>query len=117
MVKSGDAVVLRVVVNGVGNLKLLKQPVFDLPKDFDKYDPKIIDKTKVTSRGVEGEMIYEYILVPRNQGNYTIGAIPFVYYDTATKNYKTIQTTPLKYKGREKVQKVKVVWRALMVKN
>ena len=43
-------------------------------------------------------MIYEYILVPRNQGNYTIGAIPFVYYDTATKNYKTIQTTPLNIK-------------------
>jgi putative batD protein len=98
VVKSGDAVVLRVVVNGVGNLKLLKQPVFDLPKDFDKYDPKIIDKTKVTSRGVEGQMIYEYILVPRNQGNYTIGAIPFVYYDTAAKNYKTIQTTPLNIK-------------------
>ena len=75
VLKSGDALVLRVVVNGVGNLKLLKQPVFDLPKDFDKY-----------------------ILVPRNQGSYTIGAIPFVYYDTAAKNYKTIQTTPLNIK-------------------
>ncbi len=51
-VKAGDPVTIRVVVGGVGNLKLLKQPVVTLPKDFDKYDAKITDKTRLTSNGV-----------------------------------------------------------------
>ena len=28
------------------NLKLLKEPVVNFPKDFDKYDAKVTDKTK-----------------------------------------------------------------------
>lgn len=91
-VKAGDPVSLRVVVGGIGNLKLIKQPELQLPKDFDKYDPKIIDKTKLTENGVEGNMIYDFLVVPRNQGNYTIPATAFTYYDTSIDAYKTIKT-------------------------
>lgn len=45
-VRAGDPVTLRVVIGGTGNLKLIKQPVVNFPKDFDKYDPKVTDKTK-----------------------------------------------------------------------
>ncbi|MDE5947252.1 MAG: BatD family protein, partial [Prevotella sp.] len=37
-VKANDPVTLRVTVSGVGNLKLVKTPVVNFPKDFDKYD-------------------------------------------------------------------------------
>ena len=57
-VKANDPITVRVVVGGVGNLKLIKQPVVNFPKDFDKYDPKVTDKTKLTANGVEGNMIY-----------------------------------------------------------
>ena len=67
-VKANDPVTIRVVVSGVGNLKLIKQPQLKLPKDFDKYDAKITDKTRLTSNGVEGNMIYDFLVVPRNQG-------------------------------------------------
>lgn len=70
--KAGEPVTLRVVVGGNGNLKLLKQPVVGFPKDFDKYDAKVIDKTRLTANGVEGNMIYDFLAVPRNQGTYTI---------------------------------------------
>ena len=91
-VKAGEPITLRVVVGGVGNLKLLKQPVVEFPKDFDKYDAKVVDKTKLTSNGVEGNMIYDFLAVPRNQGKYTIPSIDFVYYDTGANTYKTIKT-------------------------
>ena len=74
-VKANDPVTVRVVVGGVGNLKLIKQPVVNFPKDFDKYDAKVIDKTKLTQSGVEGNMVYDFLAVPRNQGNYVIPAI------------------------------------------
>ena len=93
-VKAGEPITLRVVVGGVGNLKLLKQPVVDFPKDFDKYDAKVVDKTKLTANGVEGNMVYDFLAVPRNQGQYTIPAVELVYYDTGANAYKTIKTQP-----------------------
>ena len=91
-VKAGDPVTIRVVVGGVGNLKLLKQPIVTLPKDFDKYDAKITDKTRLTSNGVEGSMVYDFLVVPRNQGSYKIPPVEFTYYDTSSNSYKTIKT-------------------------
>ena len=94
-VKEGEPLTLRVVVGGIGNLKLIKQPVVDFPKDFDRYDPKVSDKTKLTANGIEGNMIYDYLVVPRNRGDYTIPAVSLTYYDTSTNSYKTIKTQPL----------------------
>lgn len=95
-VKAGEPISLRVVVGGVGNLKLIKQPEVAFPKDFDKYDAKITDKTKLTANGVEGNMIYDILVVPRNQGQYDIPPIAFTYYDTGLNAYKTIKTQAFK---------------------
>lgn len=91
-VKAGDPITLRVVIGGVGNLKLLKQPTVNFPKDFDKYDPKVTDKTRLTANGVEGNMVYDFLVVPRNQGDFTIPAVSFTYYDTQANAYKTLHT-------------------------
>lgn len=91
-VKANDPVTLRVVVSGVGNMKLLKQPEVDFPKDFDKYDAKVTDKSKLTSNGVEGSMIYDFLIVPRHQGKYEIPPVKFTYYDVATNGYKELKT-------------------------
>lgn len=93
-VKAGNPISLRVVVGGSGNLKLIKQPTVVFPKDFDKYDAKITDKTKLTANGVEGNMIYDFLAVPRNQGKYTIPSVQLTYYDTDANQYKTIKTQP-----------------------
>ncbi len=91
-VTTGNPINLRIVVGGVGNLKLIKQPVVNFPKGFDKYDAKVTDKTKLTANGVEGNMVYDYLAVPNNQGKYVIPAVSFTYYDTAANAYKTIKT-------------------------
>jgi len=93
--KAGEPITLRVVVEGVGNLKLMKQPMVSFPKDFDKYDPKVTDKTTLTTNGLEGSMVYDFLLVPRNQGKYTIPAIELIYFDTKSKEYKTVKSQPL----------------------
>ena len=95
-VKAGEPVNVRFVVSGVGNMKLLKQPELAVPKDFEKYDAKITDKTKLTTDGVTGSMIYDILIVPRNKGSYTLPATKFVYFDTQTHQYKTLTTQPLK---------------------
>jgi tetratricopeptide (TPR) repeat protein len=91
-VKANDPVSVRIVVSGTGNLKLIKQPVVNFPKDFDKYEPKITDKTKLTTNGIEGSMIYDILVVPRHQGKYEIPPVEFTYFDTSANAYKTIKS-------------------------
>ena len=95
-VKAGDPVTLRLVVSGTGNLKLIKQPEVVFPEGWDKYDAKVTDKTRLTSNGVEGNMVYDILAVPRTEGSYTIPPVKFTYYDTGANAYKTIQTQPFK---------------------
>ena len=91
-VKANDPVKLHLVISGIGNLKLIKQPAVEFPKDFDKYDAKITDKTKLSANGVEGSMIYDILAVPRHQGKYDIPPVEFTYFDTTTKRYETVRT-------------------------
>jgi hypothetical protein len=93
--KANDPVSLRITVSGVGNLKLIKQPQIELPKDFDKYEPKVTDKTKLTSNGIEGSMIYDILIVPRHQGHYELPPVSLTYFDTTAKAYKTVSSEPL----------------------
>ena len=95
-VKANDPVKLRVVVSGVGNMKLLKQPNVQFPKDFDHYDAKVTDKTKLTTSGLEGSIVYDFLAVPRHQGEFEIPAVEYVYFDTQANQYKTVKTQPFK---------------------
>ena len=93
--KANDPVSVRITVGGTGNLKLVKQPQIELPKDFDKYEPKVTDKTKLTTAGIEGSMIYDILIVPRHQGHYEIPPVSLTYFDTTSKTYKTVTSEPL----------------------
>ncbi len=94
-VSANDPVTIHVTVSGVGNLKLMKQPQVKFPHDFDKYDPKITDKTHITTRGLEGQMQYDFIAVPRNKGSYTIEPVELTFFDTSTNSYRTLKSQPI----------------------
>ena len=90
--KTGEPLNLRIVVSGSGNLKLLKAPIVNFPKSFDKYDVKVTDKTYLTTNGIEGNMIYDFLAVPQQIGKYDIPPTEFVFYDTKKQQYRTIRT-------------------------
>ena len=91
-VDANDAISLRLVVNGVGNMKLMKAPKVQWPKDFESYDPKVNDKTRVGTNGASGNVVYDYTAVPRHGGKYTVPPVEFCYFDTNSKSYKTLRT-------------------------
>ena len=93
--KANDPISMRIIISGSGNLKLMKQPVINVPKDFDKYEPKVTDKTKLTTAGIEGSMIYDILIVPRHQGHYEIPPVSLTYFDTTSKTYRTVTSEPL----------------------
>ena len=44
----------------------------------------------MTANGVEGSITYEFLAVPRHQGQFDIPPVEFVYFDTHSKQYKTL---------------------------
>ena len=93
-VNANDAVTLKLEVKGTGNMKLIKTPDIAFPKDFETYDAKINDNFSLTRSGLTGTKEFEYLVVPRHAGEYTIPAAELVYFDTDSKTYKTLMTEP-----------------------
>lgn len=89
---ANDAATLRLIVSGQGNMKLMKAPTVNFPKDFEVYDPKQDDKTVNTATGAKGNMVYDYIVVPRHGGKYQIPPVEFSYFDPEENDYKTLKT-------------------------
>ncbi len=82
--KANDALNYKVKVTGSGNIKLLKALNVNFPADFEKYDPKITDTITDSESGVSGYRFYNYLLIPRHQGDYTIDPLKFSYFNPAT---------------------------------
>lgn len=92
--KTNDAVTLKLVISGTGNLKLIGTPEVSFPEDFEVYDPKVDNSFRLTQQGLSGNMTVEYLAIPRTAGKYKIPAVTFSYFDTKTRSYKTLQTEP-----------------------
>ena len=90
--KTNDEVTLKIVVKGVGNMKLLGNPEVEFPSEFEVYDPIINNNFSLRTNGFSGEKVYEYVITPRSSGTYTIPAARFSYFDTASGSYKTIES-------------------------
>lgn len=91
-VKTNDAVTLKIVTSGTGNLKLLSDPTIEFPADFEVYDPKVDNKSRLTNEGLSGSKVIEYLVIPRTAGIYKIPSVKFSYFDIKSRSYKTLST-------------------------
>ena len=91
-VKTNDAITIKLVISGTGNLKLLSNPEVKFPEDFEVYDPKVDSQVRLTSSGLSGNRVIEYLAIPRHPGNYKIPAVTFSYFDIKSRSYKTLKT-------------------------
>ena len=90
--KTNDAVTIKLVISGTGNMKLINTPEVGFPQDFEIYDPKVENKFTLTRNGLSGNKVIEYLAIPRHAGTYTIPPIEFSYFDLKSQSYKTLKT-------------------------
>ncbi len=91
-VKTNDAVTVKVIIKGTGNMKLISTPEVKFPQDFEIYDPKTDNQFQLTKDGLSGTQTIEYLAIPRHAGNFTIPPVEFTYFDLKSKSYKTLKT-------------------------
>ena len=90
--KTNDAVTIKLIISGTGNMKLINTPEVGFPQDFEIYDPKVDNKFNLTRNGLSGNKVIEYLAIPRHAGTYTIPPIEFSYFDLKSQSYKTLKT-------------------------
>ncbi|MDP2207363.1 MAG: BatD family protein [Bacteroidota bacterium] len=85
--KSNEPVTLRVKISGRGNLKLIQPLKINFPTDLEIYEPKISDNISQSTNTISGSRTFEYLIIPRRQGNQKISSFSFAYFDPDKKEY------------------------------
>jgi hypothetical protein len=94
-VKANEAINLKITINGKGNIKLLEPLKLNLPESFEAYDPKINENVK-TNGGVSGSVTYNYLIIPREKGEYTLNNLNFNYFNADKKQYVSLPSPDIK---------------------
>jgi len=99
--KTDNAVTYSVKISGSGNIKMIDLPKPQMPDGFEVFDPKVKDDVSSTASGVSGSKQYDYLVIPRQPGEYKIPGSSFSYFDPSAGKYYTLSSPefPLKVTG------------------
>lgn len=87
-VQLGEALILRMKIRGVGNLKTMGIPKIPEHPNFKYYPPKMEIKDIGKTYEQEATLLAEF--VPKTTGTYSLPPIPFTYFDIQKKTYQTL---------------------------
>lgn len=104
-IKANEAINLTITLIGKGNIKLVNPLKINFPEDFETYDPKTKESITANAEGVSGSKTFDYLIIPRHEGDYKIDKINFSYFDPQKKQYVTLPSPEFNIhvdKGSEK---------------
>lgn len=90
--KANDATNLTITINGTGNIQHIDPLNIIFPADFDVTEPRVSDNINTKGNTVTGSRTFEYVIIPRNEGNFTIPSASFSFFNSQNETYKTLKT-------------------------
>jgi hypothetical protein len=100
-VNVNDAVNFKITVSGSGNLKLAEAPALKLSPDVEAYDPRVTDNIKSNLSGTSGQKTFDFLLIPRHFGDFTIPSVTYSYFDISSGKYERLQTGEFHFYARK----------------
>jgi hypothetical protein len=100
-VNVNDAINFKITISGSGNLKIAATPVLKLSPDIEIYDPKMSDDIKNGLNGTSGQRTFEYLLIPRHHGDFTIPSVTYSYFNTSKGRYEKLITDEFHFHARK----------------
>jgi hypothetical protein len=100
-VNVNDPVNLTITISGTGNLRVASSPALKLPPDIEVYDPKITDDIKNSINGTSGKKTFEYLIIPRHEGDYTIPAVTYSYFNPSSARYERLTTQSFHFHAKK----------------
>ena len=90
--KANEALTYSLTISGKGNLMLIDNVDIDFPPSFEVYDPKVSSNIKRSAAGISGSKTFEWVLIPRSEGKYTIPPAKLVCFNPKSKTFVTKTT-------------------------
>jgi hypothetical protein len=100
-VNVNDALNFKVTISGTGNLKIASTPALKLSPDIEVYDPKISENITNNASGTTGQKSFEYLLIPRHYGDFTIPPLTYSYFNISTGRYEKLTTQPFHFHAKK----------------
>ncbi|WP_163995248.1 BatD family protein [Pyxidicoccus caerfyrddinensis] len=91
-VELGQPVTVKVILEGVGNVKNVTPPKLTGPAALKIYDPTTTDKVAPQRNRVQGRRVVEYLVMPQRTGTFTLPALEFPYFDPREQSYEVART-------------------------
>jgi hypothetical protein len=94
-VELGQPITVKVVLEGMGNVKNVTPPKLTGPAALKIYDPTTTDKVAPQRNRVQGRRVVEYLVMPQRTGTFTLPALEFPYFDPRMRSYDVARTEPV----------------------
>ncbi|MDP2387979.1 MAG: BatD family protein [Bacteroidota bacterium] len=88
-VVANQSVNLKLSITGKGNIKLTDAPKINFPEGFETFEPKV-NENYSEGGSFSGTKTYDYLIIPRQAGDFTIKDLGFSYFDPEKKSYVTV---------------------------
>jgi hypothetical protein len=89
-----EPLTLHVKIKGSGYIEGLPEPEFSNMDGFQKYDTTV-SQNLVKQDTLQGEKIFDFLLIPRRAGNLQIPSLHFSFFNPNDKHYHKLTTDPI----------------------
>jgi len=90
--KTDEPITYTLKISGAGNLKFVDAPSLQFPAEFEVYDPKTKENINNSAAGMSGMRQYDYLLIPRQPGEYKIESKTFSWFEPSSAKYFTVKS-------------------------
>lgn len=95
--KTNEAIDVNLKFSGKGNFKTLGNVTLEFPDDFELYEPTVKDNLSLTDAGQSGSRIFNYVVIPRVPGQFSIEGIKYSWFDFKTGTYRILDPGALQF--------------------
>lgn len=89
----GESIEINTRISGKGNVPLINKPQYNLPETLERYNPEETSNIERNDREISGNRNFRDIVIPRNEGEYSIPAKRVAYYNPERSDF-VIVTLP-----------------------
>ncbi|OIO32630.1 MAG: hypothetical protein AUJ70_05180, partial [Candidatus Omnitrophica bacterium CG1_02_40_15] len=86
---------LKIKIKGKGNIKTISSPNMPEIQDVKFYESGNSENISKANYMIQGEKIFEKMIIPKKVGNFTLGPIEYNYFDPVLKDYKHKRIDPV----------------------
>ncbi|MBN1364410.1 MAG: protein BatD [Syntrophaceae bacterium] len=94
-IERGQPIQITAKIRGEGNIQTISEPVSSFTSEFKKLSSTGKENLIKGKNGVSGSKSFEIVLIPLNEGKFTLPPFEFSYFNPVKKEYRTLKSREL----------------------